>query len=1219
MDEDLPQNVDSEESDPKKPERKRDRLMGAKERAEKQAKEWHEIEVHGDPVSSKESILEEPPIKEGDTPAGRPTPAEGTANPFKARPSAPHPTDEEPPAEQAKDDVPFNLPTADNANEERKPVAKKRTPFPHPTDPTSVEPVEPQKPATPKLKADSNQPVARDDQVKPEGYKRPNFEPETPIADNTPMQPSAPNVRMDDDDMPLPKRVPREDPNSTMVGLSAFKDEIDDPSMSENTIRRKPVQPPPDQQVTQRNPRMQSPPPPYSPPPPGNRSRAPRPSSPQPRAPQQPSYQQPPQQRYAEPPRQRQPVRSSVPPPFPREQEPQRDRRKRRRKRRRRTSFATVVTRLFVLGFVGLLIIVMLGGGGGAIYYAQVTAPAFRGIDDVSDLQARALGFETTRIRDRDGNILYELNDPEGGFRDTVTLDQVSPYMIHATISTEERGYFINPGFSIPGIIRAVYQNYQEGALVSGASTITQQLVRALLLTEEDLAERVSYQRKVKEIFLAAELERRFTKEEILELYLNEVYYGNLAYGIEAAAQTYFNKSASELTLAESAYLAGIPQAPAVWDPVADPEAAALRQRQVLALMVEAGQLDTGNVAIDLPVVTSAVVEENAAEIAAVASAGYSAPDFGARHPHWVFYVIRQLEQDPAIGQSIYSAGFDVYTTLDSDLQQAAEQQVEATLAGLEGRNVTNASVVVIDVDTGAILAMVGSRDFFNEGIDGQVNIALTPQQPGSSIKPFTYLAAFRQGWTPSTVIWDVPIQYEIPGFGVYEPVNYDGRFRGPVSVRDAIANSYNIPAVLTLDYVGVPALLEVLNDVGITSLGDASNPNNYGLSLTLGAGEVFLLEWTNAYATLANGGTLRPPYSIDRIERNGEVIEGYPYEVPAGEQVLNPDRVYLMQTILSDTEARVPSFGRETPLSPSYPAGAKTGTTNDFRDNWTMGFSSEVAVGVWVGNTDNSPMINVTGVTGAGPIWRGVMDAATSTYSPQPFPRLAGVFDQVVCIDDGAEPSEYCLENSETRLDVFDLETPPPTSDMGLYRTIEVDTFTGLIANEFCPNYTEERATLFVPNPSQLIDVREAAFNWLRNSEPGRSWAAQRRLDENNLVEPPEAACSPDTQTTVLEITNPTPGQTVQGNILITGSVNVPNFEAYVVQFGLGTDPQGWGEVQGRTSQTIDNNALGQFDTEQLPNGPVTIRLIAFDTNGNSAETRVQFLVDNPQDDEDD
>ncbi|MEJ2149015.1 MAG: penicillin-binding transpeptidase domain-containing protein, partial [Chloroflexota bacterium] len=666
--------------------------------------------------------------------------------------------------------------------------------------------------------------------------------------------------------------------------------------------------------------------------------------------------------------------------------------------------------------------------------------------------------------------------------------------------------------------------------------------------------------------------------------------------------------------LAEASLLAGLPQSPVMWDPVLNHENALNRQEQVLGLMLEAGCIDTGRSGLVLPCVTDAEISASVDDLKTVAETEFQAPAIQARYPHWVVYVQQQLEADPAIGNAIYTSGFDVYTTLDPRLQDLAQQQVDTVLASLEGRNVTNASVIVIDVDTGAILAMIGSRDFDDESIDGQVNVALTPQQPGSSIKPFTYLAAFRQGWTPATVIWDVPIGYEIPGFGLYEPMNYDGRFHGPVSVRTALANSYNVPAVLTLDHVGVPALLQVLNDVGITSLGDSSNPNQYGLSLTLGAGEVYLLDWANAFATLSRGGVLRPTYAIDRIERNGEPIEGFPHEVPPGEQVVDPENAYLLTSILSDTKARIPAFGENTPVSPPYPAAAKTGTTNDFRDNWTMGYTTEIAVGVWVGNNDNSPMLNVSGVTGAGPIWRGIMDGATQWYPPQPFTRPPGVFEQTVCQDDGAEPSDYCLEHSGYYTEVFSSNDPPPDATQGLYRRLRVDAFSGLIANQNCPDYAEEKLYVVLPNPSQLIDLREFERNWLLNTDEGRQWAAERAIPLDALqTNPPEQECGPDTVAPTLFIDAPQANSEQQGEITIYGSADAPNFDHYLLDFGFGPDPGGWGVVKSATFEPVHNGELAKFDLSDFANGPLTIRLLVFDQEGHSAEQRVTFNVNNP------
>ncbi len=1180
-DSDEPDGEEPREESLRRPASRLDRLMGAKDKAEREAARWSQIEKMGLPVRSQnpeqpdvtQPAIPEPPRDEEDTPGTKGTPPRGLPPVRDA--AAPR-------SEPGAAGEPQPRPHRSAADRRGLPPPS----FPHPTDQAfSLPPGAEQEPSPPDLSIEPPLPDEFQDSP-PKGTARPG---RPPHRSYQPPRKDIGPVRMDEEGMPLPRRVAEEDLNATQVGRSAYRDDVFLPYSDltqPHQPHEAPGQPPAELPSRAR----------YSG---GYEADTP---------PSQPTVRHTPIPRV---PSRVGPVaaRPASPPAPPRAAAPRQARRRRPRPVRRGLRISwSCLPRLLMLLIVSSVVAVMLGGGGAAIYYSQVTAPSFRGIRTIDDLQARALQFQTTRIRDREGNILYEINDPEGGFRDYVTLEEVSPWVIVATVATEERDYFTNPGFSIPAIARAVVQNYREGAVVSGASTITQQLTRQLLLPEAERAER-TYERKIKEIFLAAELGRRFDKKKVLELYLNQIYYGNLAYGIEAAAQTYFDKSARDLNLAEASFLAGLPQAPVIWDPVTNKSNALLRQQQVLNLMLEAGCIDTGSTGLILPCTTQAEIAAAQADLAAVAAREYRAPAIQAKYPHWVVYVQQQLEE--LFGPSIYTAGFDVYTTLDPRLQELAQQQVEATLAGLADRNVTNASVIVEDIKTGAILAMVGSRDFDDESIDGQVNIALTPQQPGSSIKPFTYLAAFRQGWTPATVIWDVPIEYEIPGFGVYAPVNYDGRFRGPVTVRQAIANSLNVPAVLTLDHVGVPALLQVLNDVGISSLGDPSNPNNYGLSLTLGAGDVYLLEWTNAFATIGNGGVYRPVYAIERIERNGVPIEGYPYQVPPGRQAIDAGHAYLMQSILSDKVARIPSFGENTPLSPPYPAGAKTGTTNDFRDNWTMGFTTEIAVGVWVGNTDNSPMVNVSGVTGAGPIWRGIMDGATEWYPPQEFPRPPSVFPQTVCRDDGTLAADYtfCQEHSETYTELF--VTDPPGAEERLYREITVDTFSGLIANDFCSKYTEKRPYLVLPNYSQLIDTRPFIRDWLVGTELGQAWLAARGIaPELVMQDPPEQACGPDTPQPTIVITEPQEGSTQSNIVTVYGTVDAPNFSHYRVEFGVSHDPIGWGVVQGDTSQRVLDGALGRIDLSPYEDGPMTIRVIVYDTQGHSAEERVHFTL---------
>ncbi|HEX7974841.1 MAG TPA: transglycosylase domain-containing protein, partial [Anaerolineales bacterium] len=431
-----------------------------------------------------------------------------------------------------------------------------------------------------------------------------------------------------------------------------------------------------------------------------------------------------------------------------------------------------------------------------------------RSLPDIRDLRQKASQFETTRILDRNGNTLYEILDPSAGRRTNVPLKKISPFLVAATIATEDKDFYSHPGFDIAAIVRAFWQNYQSGETVSGASTITQQLARALLFTPQERNDQ-SYNRKIREAILASEITRRYSKDEILELYLNEIYYGNLAYGVEAASETYFGATSDKLTLGQAAFLAGLPQSPSVYDVYTNRDATMKRQESVLVLMYEASQQqgciyvsnNPQRICLDPVAITNAASE--------LKSYQFQSPNVQMRYPHWVTY-IKQLLASQYDDQTIYRAGFTVYTTIDPGLQDLAQKIVKEQVDSLVDQHATDGALVALRPGTGEILAMVGSADFNNKAISGEVNMATSPtRQPGSSIKPLTYVAAFEKGWTPGTLIWDVPSQFPPSGRtddtrDPYQPVNYDGRFHGPVTVRTALANSYNIPAVKTLDFVGI-------------------------------------------------------------------------------------------------------------------------------------------------------------------------------------------------------------------------------------------------------------------------------------------------------------------------------------------------------------------------------------------------------------------------------
>ncbi|MCB0153735.1 MAG: penicillin-binding protein 1C [Anaerolineae bacterium] len=807
----------------------------------------------------------------------------------------------------------------------------------------------------------------------------------------------------------------------------------------------------------------------------------------------------------------------------------------------------------FFIGLIGLSALALIGGVA-AYTWVAVQLPS------ADELRPRSLQFATTQILDREGNLLWEIIDPTGGRRTDVPLAQISPHLVQATLATEDRYFYLNVGVDPIAITRAVYDNLSEQQIVSGASTITQQLARNVFLTPAERTEQ-SFARKIKEAVLAVEINRRYSKDQILEIYFNQIYYGNLAYGCEAAAQTYFGKSAADLTLPEASLLAGLPQSPAIHDPYTNLAGAKARQADVLNLMVEAGYLTTAE-----------------AEAAQTAPLHFSEPNFALEAPHFVSYVRRELERIvPAA--TIYRAGLRVTTTLDPRLQAIAEQAVQAQVAALAERDVTDGALLALDVPTGQIVAYVGSPDFRDTSIDGQVDMVSSPRQPGSTIKPLTYLAAFETlGWTPSTLLMDVPVEYPDTEGNIYRPTNVDLQFHGPVSLRTALANSYNIPALKAMEQVGVERLKEMAARLGITSL----TRDDYGLPLTLGSGEVSLLEMTGAYQALANQGRLIPPTAILKITDNfGREIEP---ARPQPRPVLRPEHAYLITDILADNVARTPSFGLNSDLRLSRPAAAKTGTTNDFRDNWTIGYTPDLVSGVWLGNADNRPMREVGGAVGAAPIWHTFMAQAHQGQPINNFVRPETIVTLTVCADSGTLPSEVC---PETRSEIFFEEQPPLGPQYDMHQLVEIDFNSGLLVNEFCrSNIGKRYFRVFPPD--------------------GRDWALSQSIEQ-----PPTKYC-PSTNM-IARITDPVDSSAVRGTIFLEGVAIASNFSHYQLELGTGTAPQSFIVIQNPVYELKDNQLLGTFDTRQLENGSYTLRLVVFDALGGFTESRTRVLVDNP------
>lgn len=607
---------------------------------------------------------------------------------------------------------------------------------------------------------------------------------------------------------------------------------------------------------------------------------------------------------------------------------------------------------------------------------------------------------ESTKIYDRSGNhLLYEVHGEEK--RTQIPYSEMLETTRYATIALEDQEFYSHHGIKLSSIMRAVFKDVINFGKAQGGSTITQQLIKHSLLTSEK-----TFTRKIKEVILAIELEQKFSKDEILAMYLNAIPYGSNAYGIEAAAQTFFGKHAKELTLDESAFLASLPQAPTYFSPYGSHlEELKYRQEYALKQMKNLGY----------------ITDEQYEEAKLVDVFSKLVP-FREKMdaPHFVMYIKEYLEK--AYGeQEVEQGGLKVFTTLDWDKQQTAERVVKEGAERNKKYKAENAALVAMDPKTGQILAMVGSRDYFDTSIDGQVNVTIRDRQPGSSFKPYVYLTAFKKGYTPETQIWDVDINFSTDSGKEYNPKNYDGKNRGLLQMKDALALSLNVPAVETLYLAGVKDSVYQAREMGITTL---SQPDKYGLSLVLGGGEVKLLDHTNAFSTFATGGIRHKKVSILKIEdSSGKIIEEY--KADQGERVVEEKHVAMIDYIMSTNELRAPVFGDNNPLKfDSRPVAAKTGTTNEWRDGWTMGYTPSLAVGVWAGNNNNSVMAQgADGIYVAAPIFRAFMDKTLENYPIESFPKYEkeetgkDVLDGKLKANDKIEvckisKDKYCLAN---------------------------------------------------------------------------------------------------------------------------------------------------------------------------------------------------------------
>ena len=869
-------------------------------------------------------------------------------------------------------------------------------------------------------------------------------------------------------------------------------------------------------------------------------------------------------------------------------------RKRRQRHRRRRANpryFSLAAQILLVLtGMAGGLLLVAgsLGAGAGWQMYSGYA----RQLPDIESLKVWEEEFQTVSIYDRTGEHLLLLSlDPRPftGDRTYVSLDEMSPWVWKSAIALEDRSFWDNPGFSIRGISRAFLSNL-SGDAVQGGSSITQQLIKNIAIPFEERAQR-SYARKVKEMIMALELTRKYEKAQILEWYLNFNFYGNLSYGIEAASRVYFGKSSSELSLAEAAMLAPIPQYQAM-NPFYLPERAKERQRIALDAMAEVGF----------------VTQEEAD--AAFAEQLEFASDVSGRFdirlaPHFGLYVLDQLQQqfntvdDPYF---IWKHGLSVRTTLDLELHRKAESTAQTHVRQLQarGREATNAAVVAIEPSTGEILVMSGSLDFEDRTIDGQVNVALSERQPGSSFKPYVYIAGLEQGMTAADMLLDVRTPFSLENGTIYVPENYDRAYHGPVSFRTSLARSYNIPSIKVMEAVGVGDAIRVAQRLGIRGLDRGTQ--FYGLSLVLGGGEISLLDHTYAYSVLGNQGVMAgwpvaprfqqagfrrlDPISILEITDNeGQVLLAE--QAPQADRVLSESVHYIITDILSDDRARAAAFGFDTALTlANRPVAAKTGTTNNIKDVWTLGYTPQLAVGVWVGNTENTPMNSLSGLTGAAPIWNAIMEEYHKDKPVVWYDRPETVVRSRVCSPSGLRPSSSC----RATIDEWFVEGTQPELEDNVWQSFVLDRTTGQLAN----------ATTAAEN-------REIQYFQILPIE------AQDWITETGFPQPPTGhlqSGAENAQRTV-GLLSPTTGEHLRFNIDVKGYVRESGIRSWRLELQSGEPGSAPLELAAGTEPT-HGETLATLSTAVLTDGRYVMRLVVQHHNGFLETLSSNIFVDN-------
>ncbi len=866
----------------------------------------------------------------------------------------------------------------------------------------------------------------------------------------------------------------------------------------------------------------------------------------------------------------------------------------------------------FLIG-VGVVLLILS-------WYNGIVEEYEPGIVALADYQPQ---FQTVTLLDYLDRPLATLSQA-GQERIEVNLDQMSPYLIHAVVSTQNSTFFNDPGWDFGSVAGTFLDNLTNNPVDNTEQTITQRVAQALIVGGDSSA---SPETRLHSYVVAGEVTRRYNKNDILQLYLNESFFGNQNYGVEAASQFYFGISAEQLNLAQAAMLASILEDPVMYDPVTNREVALAHINDVLLRMGQVGCLDFQHGEWSAPSAQFCVTptEVNSSQTildtARIKARSYRPRQDDLEYPHFVTLVRQQLET--AFGPNqLYSSGYTVRTTIVPELQDYVQDRLADQLVALSSNGVSQGAVLITEPVSGAIRVYIGSEDFYNSTNLGETDYARTYQYPGAAIQPIIYAAALdgldRNGdgmltndeyLTPASILWDVPTTYDLnPQFS---PTNFNNQFYGPVPVRLALAGQYNVSAVKALDFVGVDHFINTSRDMGLRWEENAA----FGLPTALGEQGVRLYDMMVAYGTIATGGSRVPLHAVESIrDRAGNILElPETLRPPVQEQVLPSEIAFLLQHIMSDDSARVASgIPQNSPLNIGNLGrqgwvAAQTGTSAGNRDLWTVGFVSNTVVGVWLGRPDNGPISNQTGLTAAAPLWNNIMTQTVNSNTrsrPTSFPQPNTVSPVPICPDTGVEAGGTCA--SPIRNEYFAINRRPPPNTDGMVGQVEVNSWTGLLITEAC-DQPEDRI------PVTYVNISDpSALAWL-NTGAGRAYAQRIGLPQN-IVPRPTLGCDVNTLLPTAVISSPVPNQPYQGQIDINGQVSAPpNFNRYTLEFAP-VNTQNWQPITtSNVQQPMPNSVLGNWDTTAVPDGQYALRLGVFSNEGGFVFRTVTINVDNP------